>query len=90
MAQRFGIERVYDDPREMLAKESLDFVDCITDVDTHSQFVHLAAEHKLPVICQKPLGPSLEVAREMDAACRGRACRCWCMRTGAGKRRCAN
>ena len=70
VAQQFGIERVYDDPREMLAKESLDFVDCITDVDTHSQFVHLAAEHKLPVICQKPLGPSLEVAREMDAACR--------------------
>lgn len=70
VAQRFGIARVYDDPREMLAKEPLDFVDCITDVDTHSRFVHLAAEHKLPVICQKPLGPSLEVAREMAAACR--------------------
>ena len=41
-----------------------------SDVDTHSQFVHMAAEQRLPVICQKPLGPSLAVAREMAAACR--------------------
>ncbi|MFZ5831703.1 MAG: Gfo/Idh/MocA family protein [Planctomycetota bacterium] len=70
LAERFGIERVYDDPDEMLKQEDLDFVDCITDVDTHARFVHLAAAHRLPVICQKPLGPSLDVARKMADCCR--------------------
>jgi D-apiose dehydrogenase len=69
LAERFQIGRVYDDPREMLAAEQLDFVDCITDVDTHPQFVQLAAEHRLPVICQKPLAPTLQAARDMAAAC---------------------
>ncbi len=41
LAERFQIGRVYDDPREMLVAEQLDFVDCITDVDTHPQFVQL-------------------------------------------------
>lgn len=72
LAERFSIPCVYDDPREMLAQEQLDFVDCITDVDTHAIFVRLASEYGLPVICQKPLGPTLEVAREMAEAC-GRA-----------------
>ena len=69
LAEQFQIDRVYDDPREMLVAEQLDFVDCITDVDTHPQFVELAAEHRLPVICQKPLAPTLLAAREMAAAC---------------------
>lgn len=30
----------------------------------------MAAEHGLPVICQKPMAPTLEVAEEMVAACR--------------------
>jgi D-apiose dehydrogenase len=31
--------------------------------------VRLAADHGLPVICQKPIGPSLEAAREMVGHC---------------------
>jgi len=54
----------------MLEREDLDFVDVITDVDTHSQFVRLVAEYHLPVVCQKPLAPSLAEAQEMAAACR--------------------
>jgi predicted dehydrogenase len=69
LADKFQIDHVYDDPREMLVAERLDFVDCITDVDTHRQFVLLAAEHRLPVICQKPLAPTLSVARDMAATC---------------------
>ena len=69
LAEQFQIDRVYDDPREMLAAEQLDFVDCITDVNTHPQFIQLAAEHRLPVICQKPLAPTLQAARDMAAAC---------------------
>jgi predicted dehydrogenase len=52
-----------------MRKERLDFVDLITDVGTHSTFVHLAAAHHLPVICQKPLAPTLAEAERMVAAC---------------------
>lgn len=70
LASRFGVPAVYDDVEQLLDRESLDFVDIVTDAGTHSQFVHLAAVRKLPVICQKPLAPSLPEARRMDAACR--------------------
>lgn len=60
---------VYDDPEALLDNEELDFVDIITDVDTHSRFVHMAAERGLAVICQKPMGPSLEVAQSMVNVC---------------------
>ena len=49
--------------------EQLDFIDIITDVDTHSTFVQLSAAHKLPVICQKPMGPNLATAEAMVQTC---------------------
>src|SRR5881409_3373876 len=70
LAERFGVTAVYDDPEKLLTTEELDFVDIIADVDTHSRFVHLAAKHILPVICQKPMAPSLEEAGKMVATCR--------------------
>ncbi len=69
VAEEFGIPAVYDDPEELLRNEQLDFIDIITDVDTHSHFVHLAAAHKVAVICQKPMAPDLETAQEMAAVC---------------------
>ncbi len=70
VAQDFGIASVYDDPEELLRREKLDFIDVITDVDTHERFVRLAAEYRLPVICQKPMAPSRDIAEQMVAACR--------------------
>lgn len=70
LAREFSIPAVYDNAEELLDRERLDFVDVITDVDTHARFVHLAAAHKLPVICQKPLAPSLAEAEGMLRACR--------------------
>jgi D-apiose dehydrogenase len=61
---------VYDDPQALLDQEQLDFVDIITDVDTHSQFVRSAAQRRLPAICQKPMAPNLAEAEHMVAACR--------------------
>jgi D-apiose dehydrogenase len=69
LAREFGVARVYDDPAALLDQEQLDFVDIITDVDTHSRFVQLAAQRGLPVICQKPMAPSLAEAERMVAAC---------------------
>lgn len=69
LARRFGIAAVYDDPCAMLDRERLDFVDIITDVDTHSPFARMAAERGLPVVCQKPLAPSLAEAERMARFC---------------------
>jgi predicted dehydrogenase len=70
LAHEFGIPTVYGNPEELLDKEKLDFIDIITDVDTHSKFVHMAAERGLPVICQKPMAPTLDEAAQMVAVCR--------------------
>ncbi len=70
LASEFGVPAVYDDAEELLRNEQLDFIDIITDVDTHSRFVHLAAEHRVPVICQKPMAPALDDAVRMVEACR--------------------
>lgn len=70
LAQEFGVPTVYDDAEELLRRAKPDFLDIITDVDTHSRFVQLAAAHKTPVICQKPMAPSVAEAERMIAACR--------------------
>jgi predicted dehydrogenase len=70
LAARFGVPRVYDDAEALLGREELDFIDIITDVDTHGRFVRMAAARRLPAICQKPLAPTLAEAEAMVAACR--------------------
>jgi predicted dehydrogenase len=69
MAAKFNVPVVYDTAEELLEKEDLDFIDIITDVDTHVRFALLAAEKGVNVICQKPMAPSLAEARKMLQAC---------------------
>src|SRR4051812_39954671 len=69
LAKEFGVPAVYDDAEQLLQREKPDFVDIITDVETHSRFVHLAASYKTPVICQKPMAPSIAEAEKMIAVC---------------------
>ena len=70
LAERFGIPAVYDDADEMLSREKLDFIDIITDNSTHAHLVKAAAALGLPVICQKPMAPTLAECREMVEVCR--------------------
>lgn len=70
-AGRFGIERTYNDAAEMFAREPLDFVDVTTTVPSHRALVELAAAHRVPVICQKPMAANLDDARAMVDACAG-------------------
>ena len=70
LAQEFDIPAVYDDPEELLRQEKIDFMDIIAHVDVHSDLVFLAAKHRIPVICQKPMATDLETARHMVEACR--------------------
>jgi len=70
LAGEFGVAEVYDDAEQLLREVQPDAVDIITDVDTHSRFVRLAAANGIAAICQKPLAPSLDQAEAMAAACR--------------------
>jgi predicted dehydrogenase len=69
LAREFNIPKVFDDAEELLQNEQLDFIDIITDVETHQRFVELAARYQVPVICQKPMASSFEAARAMVEHC---------------------
>src|SRR5215208_6401679 len=69
LARRLGVTAVYDDPDAMLAAERPDVLDVITDPATHAELAHLAARHRVPVICQKPLATTLAEAEAMVGAC---------------------
>jgi len=69
VGDQFGIDRRYADAAEMMARETLDFVDIATTVQSHRALVELAAAHGLPTICQKPFAPTLDDAKAMVAAC---------------------
>ena len=72
-AREFSVPRVYESAAELLRQERLDFVDIISSPDTHRELVHLAAQHQIPVICQKPMAPSLADAERMVEVCRDAA-----------------
>ncbi len=65
----YGITTIYTDPEELFKKEKLDFVDIVSSIETHTQLTRMAAAHKLPVVCQKPLATTLEGAKEIVAFC---------------------
>jgi predicted dehydrogenase len=70
LAREFGVPVVYDDPEELLRQEKPDFIDIVTYPFTLSQFVKMGAAHRVPVISQKPMAPSLAVAEENLCVCR--------------------
>ncbi|HLO57224.1 MAG TPA: Gfo/Idh/MocA family oxidoreductase [Bacteroidales bacterium] len=71
LAEMFHVPAVYDDAEELLKNEKLDFVEIITDVDTHELFTTLAVKHNIKnIICQKPMAPSFEAANRMVTLCR--------------------
>ncbi len=69
-ADAWDIPSVFDSAEELIAKEKPDFLDVITDVGTHRQFVELAAAHRIPVVCQKPMAGNLPDAQAMVDDCR--------------------
>jgi predicted dehydrogenase len=69
-ARQFAAPRFYTDAEEMLARESLNFVDIVTTPPSHRPLVELAARRSVDVICQKPMAWSLEDGQAMVQACR--------------------
>ena len=60
----------YENPEEMFQNEELDFVDIIADMKVHEEYVLMAAKHKVPVICQKPMSFSYESCLKMFNVCK--------------------
>ena len=70
LARRFGIPRVYDDAEQLIDSEKLDFVDVAVGPEAHAALVLLAARHRVPVICQKPMALDFPSCQQMVDACR--------------------
>ena len=51
----FPSARWYPDPEELLARESLDFVDICTPPDAHARLIRASLERSCHVLCEKPL-----------------------------------
>jgi predicted dehydrogenase len=70
LSGKIGNPRCYDNPEELLDHEELDFVDILTDVDTHFKFTKMAAEKGRDVVCQKPMAPSYNDAINLVQVCK--------------------
>lgn len=64
-AGRYGAAAVFTDPEEMLDGTAPDLVDIITTPESHARLVALAAGRGIPMICQKPLAPTLAEAERL-------------------------
>jgi predicted dehydrogenase len=71
-AAQFGIPAVFSDAAALLSAGGIDAVDIAAPRDAHVGLVRLAAGHGLPVLCQKPLAPSLAEAEALVAEMHGR------------------
>ena len=61
----FGVPRFYMEAGAMLAEEQIDFVDIVTQMDTHLEMVQLACAKGVDIILQKPLAPEWSAARDV-------------------------
>ena len=66
-AERLGISKGYADYKEMLEKESLDFVHICTPNYTHCEIALFAMDKNVNVVCEKPMCMSVQEADLMVA-----------------------
>ncbi len=65
LSKEFRIPKHYSNLDNMLAEADLDILDVITSRGMHFQPVMTGIDHKLNVLCEKPLGHNLEEARTL-------------------------
>ncbi|WP_134701010.1 Gfo/Idh/MocA family protein [Ammoniphilus sp. YIM 78166] len=68
LAQKYGLQ-VYDDFDQMILDIQPDFVDVCTPPDVHLHYTILSADRGIPVLCQKPVAPSLEESEALVQYC---------------------
>lgn len=71
-AEAFGITQCFATAEDMLAQCDLDAVDIAAPRAVHARLVRLVADRGLPVICQKPLAPTLAEAEALVKDVNGR------------------
>ena len=57
--------KIYTSYTEMLEREHIDFVDILTPPGVHKEYILLAREKNLHIICQKPICDNISDAREV-------------------------
>src|SRR5581483_4309061 len=71
-AEEFGIPCVYQDADAMWGGEAIDALDVASPRETHAAWVEAAAARGIPVLCQKPLTPTLAEAEALVRRVAGR------------------
>lgn len=71
-AREHGVPRAFADVAAMLEAARPDALDVASPRATHAALVRLAAARGLPVLCQKPLAPTLAEAEALAAEVAGR------------------
>ena len=66
-AARYRIPAVYDSAEAMLRAEALDAIDIASPRETHAPICRMAANAGIPILCQKPLAPTLAEAEALVA-----------------------
>jgi predicted dehydrogenase len=72
-ADEFGIPHTYADAQALLADQAIDALDVASPRETHAAWVEAAAARGIPILCQKPLTPTLAEADALVAAVAGKA-----------------
>lgn len=68
-AQRFGVDRAYDDAEQLLSDPAVDAVYIAAPPLWHRHYTLLAATAKKPVLVEKPMAMNVAEAEEMIAVC---------------------
>ncbi|WP_127584641.1 Gfo/Idh/MocA family protein [Paenibacillus koleovorans] len=71
LARRYGI-RAYASWDEAIERLKPDFIDICTPPDSHYAYAKLAADLGLPILCQKPIAPTMEESEALVAYCAAR------------------
>lgn len=69
LAVKYGIKKVYQDYRELLADEEIEAVAIVTSDQTHAEITTAALHAGKHVLCEKPMSLDLDECREMIKAC---------------------
>lgn len=75
LQREFGIAAISDNYEALLDSVRPDFVDICTAVETHLPLARGAAERNIPILCQKPLAPTLAESEQLTALAAARGVR---------------
>jgi predicted dehydrogenase len=70
LSRRFDVPLACTVPEDLYQGARVDFVDIVSDIGSHARLVQLAADRGLPVICQKPMAPTLAECEDLVQRCR--------------------